>query len=83
LLGGNGSDDATSHTYGQDLILSTGSGLLDGAFSTQMPLARFTEFYFSGTGYLKSFGDAFVRLLHDLVRKSDQNTFFLVIDQVK
>jgi hypothetical protein len=48
-----------------------------------MPLARFTEFYFSGTGYLKSFGDAFVRLLHDLMRKSDQNTFFLVIDQVK
>ena len=83
MLGANGSDDATSHTYGQDLILSTGSGLLDGALSTQMPLARLAEFDFSRTGYLKSFGDAFVRLLHDLMRKSDYNTFFLVIDQVK
>jgi len=82
-LGGNGPDDATGHAFRQNLILSTGSGLLDGAFSTQMPLPGLAEFNFPGTGYLKSFGDAFVRLLHDVMRKSVQNTFFLWIDQAK
>ena len=42
-----------------------------------MPLARLAELDFSRTGYLKSFGDAFVRLLHDLMRNSALEYLFL------
>ena len=51
-------------------------------FAAQMALPWLTEFDFPRTGYLKSFGYSFVRLLH-FMEKSDYITFLGTGKQVK
>jgi hypothetical protein len=60
----NSTDYTTSHTFGQDLILIAGTDLFCRLFASQMALPGFAKFNFPRTGYLKSFGYSFVRLLH-------------------
>ena len=79
---GYSSDDATCHTFSQNLVLVTGTNLLGCFFAAQMALPWLTEFDFPRTGYLKSFGYSFVRLLH-FVEKSDYITFLGTGKQVK
>lgn len=70
----NGTDDATGHSFSQNMILFSRPNLLGSFLAAQMSLTWLAKFYFSRTGYLKSFGYTFVRLLH-LVEKSDHIIF--------
>jgi len=54
---------------GQDLILITRPNLLGRAFAPQMSLSGFAKLDLPCAGYLKSLGDAFMRLLHDVLEK--------------
>ena len=64
-------DNSTSHSFRQDLILLSGSDLLGGTFTSQVPLARFAKLDFTGSSDLKSFGDAFMRLSHVVEKTLD------------
>jgi hypothetical protein len=66
----NSTDYTTSHTFGQDLILIAGTDLFCRLFASQMALPGFAKFNFPRTGYLKSFGYSFVRLLHFMEKRS-------------
>jgi hypothetical protein len=79
---GYSSDDAACHTFSQNLVLVAGTNLLGCFFAAQMALPWLTEFDFPRTGYLKSFGYSFVRLLH-FMEKSDYITFLGTGKQVK
>jgi hypothetical protein len=78
----NSTDYTTSHTFGQDLILIAGTDLFCRLFASQMALPGFAKFNFPRTGYLKSFGYSFVRLLH-FMEKSGHLTFSSKSKQAK
>jgi hypothetical protein len=78
----NSTDDTTGHTFGQDLILIAGTDLFSRLFASQMALPGLAKFNFPSTGYFKSFGYSFVRLLH-FMEKSGYLTFLSKGKQAK